>query len=130
MGRVWAWSVLAVAAASLATGCSSSGTSASAAVSCGATRTGANVPVVIRVTRGHVACATALAIEKDYATAIKKGEVKGNGGGSPITVDGWTCQGYPTPEVLRTGNASECHSGNSEIVAALDVPASAATTSS
>ena len=69
-----------------------------------------------------------MAVEQDYATAIKKGELKGNGGGAPLKVDGWTCQGYPTPKVLSTGDASECHTGNSEILAVLDVPASGATT--
>lgn len=130
MGRIWAWPVLAIAAVGLAAGCSSSGSTQASPSSCGATHSGAGVPVIIKVTKGHVACGTALAVEKDYATAIKKGQLKGNGGGSPVKVDGWTCQGYPTPEVLRTGNASECHWGNSEIVAALDVPASSATTSS
>jgi hypothetical protein len=132
--RVSAWAALAVAAACLATGCSSTSTHASASsspsVSCGNTRTGANVPVIIQVAKGNVDCSTAMAVEQDYATAIKKGELKGNGGGAPLTVDGWTCQGYPTPKVLSTGDASECHTGNSEILAELDVPASGATTSS
>lgn len=88
------------------------------------------MPVIIKVAKGNVACSTAMTIEQDYATAIKKGQLKGNGGGAPLTVDGWTCQGYPTPKVLSTGDASECHTGNSEILALLDVPASGSTTSS
>lgn len=113
-----------------AAGCSSVATNASGGTgtqaSCGAMRTAANVPVVIRVARGHVACPTALKVEKDYATMIARGEVRGNGGGAPIRVDGWTCQGYTTPEVLRTGNASHCQSGSSEILAALDMTATSA----
>ncbi len=37
-------------------------------------------------------------------------------------VNGWTCQGYDTPEVLRTGNASQCRSGGNAILAVLAVP--------
>ena len=50
------------------------------------------------------------------------GQVPGNGGGAPVVVSGWTCQGYDTPEVLRTGNASQCHSGGTAILAVLPVP--------
>ena len=32
--------------------------------------------------------------------------------------------GYPTTEALRTGNASECHTANAEVVAVLAVPSS------
>jgi len=37
-------------------------------------------------------------------------------------VNGWTCQGYDTPEVLRTGNASQCRRGGNAILAVLAVP--------
>ena len=127
--------VLALGLVFLAVGCSSSevhasgGATTSAGVSCGTTRTGANVPVVIKVVKGDVDCAAALKVENDYATMLKRGEVRGNGGGAPLQVDGWTCQGYPTPEVLRTGNASECHSGSSEILAVLNLAASPTTAS-
>ena len=94
--------------------------------SCGTTRTAADVPVIIKVTKGNVPCGTALQVENEYAAKIRDGQVAGNGGGAPVTVDGWTCQGYPTPEVLRTGNASQCHTGSSAIVAVLPVPAPAA----
>lgn len=89
--------------------------------SCGDLRTAANVAVAIRVTRGTVDCATALGVERGYATMIRKGEVPGNGGGAPVTVDGWTCEGYPTPEVMKTGAASECHTASAEVVAVLSV---------
>lgn len=93
--------------------------------SCGTTRTGANVPVVIKVTRGSVDCSTVMRVEQGYATMIKDGDVRGNGGGAPVSVDGWTCQGYPTPHVLQTGDASECHTASAEVVAILPVPTAA-----
>jgi hypothetical protein len=100
--------------------CTSAQSTAGAAGSaCGTTRTGANVPVVIKVTKGTVDCPTALRVEDGYAALIRKGDVRGNGGGSPVSVDGWTCQGYPTPQVLRTGDASECHTTSAEVVAVL-----------
>ena len=86
---------------------------------CGATRTDANVPVVIKVAKGSVDCPTVMRVEQGYATMIKDGDVIGNGGGAPVRVDGWTCQGYPTPQVLRTGDASECHTASATVVAVL-----------
>jgi hypothetical protein len=119
------------AAGVLATGCSSTTTPAKA--SCGTTRTGANVAVNIKVAKGDVSCQTAMSVENAYAADIKKGDLKGTGGGAPIEVDGWSCEGYATPQVLKTGDASECHSGNSEIAAELasdDDGADGASTSS
>jgi len=94
---------------------------------CGTTRTAANVPVIIKVTRGTVNCGTALQVENEYAAKIRAGRVPGNGGGAPVVVSGWTCQGYPTPEVLSTGNASQCHTSSAAIVAVLPVPTPATT---
>jgi hypothetical protein len=91
--------------------------------SCGTTRTGAGVPVRITVEKGTVDCATVLSVERDYAAMIAGGRVQGNGGGAPVTVDGWTCQGYATPTTLRTGVASECHTANAEVLAVLSSPA-------
>jgi hypothetical protein len=125
----------------LAAGCSSAASGASSApaasgsaipsayatpsgLACGTTRTGANVPVVIKVTKGSVSCPTALGIENSYAAMIKQGDLKGNGGGAPLAVSGWTCQGYPTPQVLQTGTTSECHTASAEVVAVLDLPPS------
>jgi hypothetical protein len=119
--RILALLCTAMAAAAVLTGCSSaSGGGASA--SCGSTHSAAGVPVVIKVTKGSVGCPTALSVENKYTKLIKSGDVRGNGGGAPVTVDGWTCQGYLTPQILATGDASECHSGNTEIVAELPVP--------
>jgi hypothetical protein len=105
----------------LLAGCSSGPAPGATGTTCGHTRTAVNVPVVIMVARGTVDCATALRVEAGYATAIKAGDLQGNGGGAPVAVDGWTCESYPTQEVLRTGNASECHTVSTEVVAVLSV---------
>jgi hypothetical protein len=80
------------------------------------------VPVVIKVAKGSVNCKTAIRVENEYAARIRDGQVPGNGGGAPVMVSGWTCQGYDTPEVLKTGNASQCRSGGNAILAVLAVP--------
>lgn len=98
------------------------GTSA-ALTACGATKTAANVPVDIQIARGQVSCSTALAIERAYAKAILSGRVPGTGGGAPVHVRGWTCQGFATPVVLKTGQASKCVNGSTEILAILPAPA-------
>jgi hypothetical protein len=74
------------------------------------------------VAKGSVNCATALRVEQGYAAAIRSGELRGNGGGAPVAVDGWTCEAYPTAQVLRTGDASECHTASAEVVAVLSLP--------
>ena len=119
--------LLAGCCTGLLAGCSSTNaTPGSGAVgagaTCGTTRTAANVPVVIKVTKGTVVCGTAMHVEDEYAAKIRAGQVQGNGGGAPVTVNGWTCQGYATPEVLSTGNASQCHTGSAAILAVLPVP--------
>jgi hypothetical protein len=93
------------------------------ATSCGTTRTAANVPVHIQIARGQVSCAIALTVERDYAKAILSGKVPGTGGGAPVHVQGWVCQGFATPVVLKTGQASKCVQGSSEILAILPAPA-------
>ena len=97
--------------------------SSSPAVACGTTKTAANVPVQVQVRYGKVSCAAAMAIERDYAKAIKDGSAPGNGGGGPVKIDGWTCQGFATPVVLRTGQASKCVFRGTEILAILPTPA-------
>src|ERR1700729_578200 len=109
-----------VGGAGLLAGCAS--TAAGPGASCGTTHTAANVPVVIKVAKGTVNCGTALQVENEYAAKVRDGQVRGNGGGAPVAVGGWTCQGYPTPEVLSTGNASQCHTGSAAIVAVIPVP--------
>ena len=93
------------------------------ATDCGASRTAANVPIEVAVEQGQVSCTTALAVERDYAKAIVAGKAPGNGGGGPVTVNGWTCQGFPTPELLKTGKTSKCVKDGIEILAVLKTPA-------
>jgi hypothetical protein len=124
-----------IAAAIAVAGCGSAGpspgptTSAThvhtdkAFTSCGTTKTAANVPVRIEVPRGSVSCNAAMSVERKYASAILAGRAPGNGGGGPVQVGGWTCQGFTTPVVLRTGNASKCIKGAAEILAILPAPA-------
>ena len=119
---------LLISGAGLLAGCGSAAAAAAGpGASCGTTHTAANVPVVIKVAKGSVNCGTALQVENEYAAKIRDGQVRGNGGGAPVAVGGWTCQGYPTPEVLSTGNASQCHTASAAIVAVLPVPAPAST---
>ena len=111
-------------------GCSGPPAPGATGTSCGTTRTGAGVPVRVKVEKGTVDCATVLSVERDYAAMIAGGRVQGNGGGAPVTVDGWTCQGYATPATLRTGVASECHTASAEVLAVLAVLSSPAASSS
>jgi hypothetical protein len=112
----------AVFMTAMVTGCGSSPAKPAAAVSCGTTKTAANVPVRIQVVTGQISCATALDIERGYATAMQSGKVPGTGGGAPVQVQGWTCQGFTTPVVLKTGDASKCTKGSTEILAILPNP--------
>ena len=105
----------------LVTGCSSARPTAGVGATCGNTHTAAGVPVIIKVAKGSVNCQTAMQVENAYAAKIKAGQVPGNGGGAPVVVSGWTCQGYNTPEVLSTGNASQCSTGSVAILAVLPV---------
>jgi hypothetical protein len=86
---------------------------------CGTSRTAANVPVEIEVYRGQVACSAALQVEASYAKAIVDGKAPGNGGGGPVRVEGWTCQGLATPQLLKTGETSKCAKDGHQIVAIL-----------
>jgi hypothetical protein len=89
---------------------------------CGTGRTAANVPVEIEVYRGQVTCSAALQVEASYAKAIVDGKAPGNGGGGPVNVEGWTCQGLATPQLLKTGETSKCAKDGHEIVAILKSP--------
>jgi hypothetical protein len=113
--------------AGLLAGCSAASPGAGPGTTCGTARTAANVPVLIKVTKGTVNCGTAMQVENEYAAKIRNGQVQGNGGGAPVAVSGWTCQGFNTPEVLSTGNASQCHTGTATILAVLPVPAPSGT---
>jgi hypothetical protein len=89
---------------------------------CGTTRTAAGVPVDIEIAHGAVPCTAALAVEREYARALAAGKVPGNGGAAPAKVQGWTCRGFNTPQVLATGHASTCSKGGTLIVAVLAMP--------
>jgi hypothetical protein len=104
------------------TGCGGSSKAAVHAQACGTGHTAANVPVEIEVNRGQVSCAVAMTVEEDYAAAIVAGKEPGNGGGGPVTVTGWKCQGFPTPELLKTGDVSRCTKSGVEIIAILKSP--------
>jgi hypothetical protein len=124
--------VLLAGGAVLLAGCSSGGPGAGgdgvpeSGATCGTTRTAADVPVTIKIVKGSVTCGTARKVEDEYAAMIRDGRVAGTGGGAPVMVSGWTCQGYNTPEMLQTGNASQCHTSTATILAVLPVPTPAA----
>jgi hypothetical protein len=103
-------------------GCGSGAKPTASVQDCGTGRTAANVPVEIEVYRGQVACAAALQVERSYAEAIAAGRAPGNGGGGPVTIDGWTCEGLATPQLLKTGETSKCAKDGREIVAILKAP--------
>ena len=125
-------SVLAALAASVMSGCgdapgkqsttAASGPGASAssvpAFHCGRARTAAGVPVDVEIV-GRASCHDAMTVERDYSRALASGKVLGNGGGAPVGIQGWICQGYDTPEVLATGRASACRKHGSQILAVL-----------
>jgi len=117
------FAALAVVSALVLAGCAAAAKPTAAAVqACGTGRTAANVPVEIEVDRGQVSCSTAMQIEADYARAIAEGLAPGNGGGGPVKVSGWTCQGLDTPQLLKTGETSKCVKDSHEIVAILKSP--------
>jgi hypothetical protein len=127
-------SVLIVATLSLVTGCTPTASgnpvgSVGHVTRCGTGSTAAGVPVVVEIVRGSVPCKTAMTIQRDYAKAIASGKVPGNGGGAPVTIRGWVCQGFNTPVVLATGHASACRKSGAEILAVLPEPTSGATAS-
>jgi hypothetical protein len=117
VGSCCAAAVVVVCVLALA-GCGggSKANAASTVQNCGASKTAANVPVQVEIYRGTVSCSVAIKVEKDYAEAIVSGRAPGNGGGGPIAVSGWTCQGFTTPELLKTGDVSKCAKKSTEIV--------------
>lgn len=133
--RAVAASVLAMLAAGAMAGCGAKpetqtttaagapGPAASSvpATRCGTARTAAGVPVDVDVV-GHASCQDALTVERAYTRALASGKVPGNGGGAPVTIHGWVCQGYDTPQVLATGRASACRKHGMQILAVLILP--------
>ena len=102
------------------TGCAASGTTTSdAAATCGRTLTGVDITVVVRIGRGSVSCPTAMTVERSYAALIRAGGLRGNGGGAPVSIRGWTCQGYTSAEIAQTERVSACVKGSAQIFTAL-----------
>lgn len=91
---------------------------------CGTSRTAVNVPVTIEVERGSASCPLAMRVQSHYTGLVRSGRVPGNGGGAPVKVDGWTCQGTDTTTTVQTGEASECRRGSTEIIAVLNLKGS------
>jgi outer membrane murein-binding lipoprotein Lpp len=122
-GTVCAGAVVIVAVLALA-GCSNAAKakSVTSVQTCGTSRTAANVPVQVEVYRGQVSCTVAISVAKNYAAAVVAGRAPGNGGGGPVTVNGWKCQGFPTPQLLKTGDASKCVKDGAEILEILKTP--------
>ena len=130
--RAVAVSVLAALAASVLSGCgdapgkqsttAAGGPAASAssapAIRCGQARTAAGVPVDVEIV-GQASCHDAMTVERAYSRALASGKVPGNGGGAPVAIHGWICQGYDTPQVLATGRASSCRKNGAQIIAVL-----------
>ena len=77
----------------------------------------------MEIAHGPASCGAALKIEKAYAAALASGHAPGNGGGGPVSVRGWVCSGFDTPEILRTGDVSKCTKGPAEVLAVLPNPA-------
>src|SRR5262252_6504521 len=48
--------------------------------------------------------------------AFLPGRAPGNGGGGPVKIMGWTCQGFATPVVLHTGKVSMWQHDRNEIL--------------
>jgi hypothetical protein len=115
--RLWFVGTAVPALAIALAGCGA--TAHAAARQCGSARTAANVRVLIEISHGPVGCPTAMQVEQDYADALAQGKAPGNGGGGPVSVSGWTCLGFDTPQVLRTGRTSKCTKDSSEILAVL-----------
>ncbi len=95
---------------------------------CGMARTAAGVPVQVQVVRGTVDCPAAVRLQRAYAAKVASGQAPGNGGGGPITVSGWVCVGFDTPEILRTGDTSKCTRHGAEITAVLPSPSASPST--
>ncbi len=100
--------LLTAAAAGCSTGQASPPAGKTRITVCGTAKTAADVPVKVLVANGSIACGTARAVVLAYAEAIRSGRAPGNGGGGPVKIRGWTCQGFTTPVVLRTGKAAKC----------------------
>ena len=113
-----AGALIAGLTAGLIAGCAASGTATpDAAATCGHTLTAVNIAVMIKIGRGPVTCPTAMTVENSYSAVVRSGELRGNGGGAPVSVHGWTCQGYTSAEIAQNNRVSVCAKGDEEIFA-------------
>ena len=137
--RAVAAGALALLAAGAMAGCGGTTTTAAGggsgptassapAIRCGTAHTAAGVPVDVDVI-GQASCQDAMTVERAYTRALASGKVPGNGGGAPVNIHGWVCQGYDTPEVLATGRASACRKQGMRILAVLVLPSPSASPS-
>ncbi len=118
--RAWFLVMMGLAvglSAGCVTGCTASrATTSDAAATCGRTLTGVDVAAVVRIGRGSVSCPTAMTVGKSYAALIRAGGLRGNGSGAPVSIRGWTCQGYTSRDRpdrtglgLRQGRRADFH---------------------
>src|SRR5258708_32809872 len=118
--RPWPAGAAVPALAAALVGCGASGAASAHSATptqCGTARTAANVRVLIEISHGPVTCSTALTVEQAYAAAVAAGQAPGNGGGGPVSVNGWTCLRVDTPPVLRTRQGSQGTKDGPEIPA-------------
>ena len=138
--RAVAAGALALLAAGAMAGCGGTTTTAAGggagpiassapAIRCGTAHTAAGVPVDVDIV-GQASCQDAMTVERAYTHALASGKVPGNGGGAPVKIHGWVCQGYDTPQVLATGRASACRKQGMRILAVLVLPSPSASPSS
>ena len=122
--------IAALSAMALVAGCGSAhaarlGSKTSGALpggSCGGAYSAGHVPVILKASSGTVPCSQAQQVQSAYNHDIMAGRAPGNGGGGPVRVDGWTCQGFPTPRVLQTGEVSTCAKDGDRFDAVLASP--------
>ena len=138
--RAVAAGALALLAAGAMAGCGGTTTTAAGggagpiassapAIRCGTAHTAAGVPVDVDIV-GQASCQDAMTVERAYTHALASGKVPGNGGGAPVKIHGWVCQGFDTPDVLATGRASACRKQGMRILAVLVLPSPSASPSS
>ena len=138
--RAVAAGALALLAAGAMAGCGGTTTTAAGggagpiassapAIRCGTAHTAAGVPVDVDIV-GQASCQDAMTVERAYTHALASGKVSGNGGGAPVKIHGWVCQGYDTPQVLATGRASACKKQGMQILAVLVLSSPSASPSS
>lgn len=121
--------MLSLAALLTAAGCGGSshhttGTKA-AGVDCGTVKTPAGISADLKVTQGKVDCPQAVSVYRTYFGDLAKGAAPGQGGGGSVTVQGWNCDSYPTPQMQQTGKGGYCSKAGATVTAYITAPPSA-----